>query len=77
MIRSTIQALPGQLHLMCTGRVHGAELPAVLAFVALLDICCCERDLAHSLELEADLPVQFVFTVNTGSPPTPLLQAPA
>ena len=39
-------------------RLFGAELPACMASVALLDIRCCERDLALSLELAPDLPVK-------------------
>ncbi len=59
-------------------RLLGSELPAGLAPVALLDIRCCERDLAPSLELAADLPVEGLLVRSNGQQELgPLLQAPA
>ncbi len=47
-------------------RLLGSELPAGLAPVVLLDIRCCERDLALSLELAADLPVEGLLVEFNG-----------
>ena len=78
VITSTIQALPGQLGLDVLWRFLGLEFPACLASVPLLDICCCERDLALSLELAADLAVQGLLVgLDRQEKVGPLLQAPA
>jgi hypothetical protein len=39
-------------------KLLGPKLPASLAPVALFEIRCCESDLALSLELQVDLPVE-------------------
>ena len=59
-------------------RLFGLEFPACLASVPLLDIRWCERDLALSLELAADLAVQAPLVGFNGQQEGgPLLQAPA
>ena len=46
--------------------------------MALIDIRCCERDLALALELAADLPVQDLLVGFDGQQEVdPVLQAPA
>ncbi len=60
------------------GRLLGPELPAGMSPVALLDIRCRERDLALSLELAADLPVEDLLVgFDRQQEVGPLLQAPA
>ena len=59
-------------------RLFGLEFPPSLTPVPLLDIRCRERDLALSLELAADLPVQDLLVGFDGQQEVgPLLQAPA
>jgi len=59
-------------------RLLDSELPAGLTPMALLDIHCCERDLAPSLELAADLPVEGVLVGFNGQQEVgPLIRAPA
>ena len=58
-------------------RLFGVEFPACLASVALPDIRWRERDLALSLGLAADLPIQDLLVGFDGQQEVgPLLQAP-
>jgi len=59
-------------------RLLGAELPACMVTLILLDIRCCERGLALSLELAADLAVETLLVGFDGQQEVgSLLQAPA
>ena len=57
VISCTIQALPGQLAMMCSGASLALRSQG-LAAVPCLHIRCCERDAALSLELVVDLPAE-------------------
>ena len=58
--------------------LFGPELLACLEPVPLLVIYCCKRELAPSLELAADLPVEdFLVGFDGQQEVGPLLQAPA
>jgi hypothetical protein len=59
-------------------RLFGSEVPAGLAAVPCLQIRCCERDAALSLELVVDLPAEdLLILFDAQEEVGPLLQAPS